>query len=884
MTAPDESAARTVPAKTRKARKTPTKPKAPKAQKAGKAGKTSKPSEPEKKEKASPEAELKPQAPDASPVPRVGVPGEGPEGFVFPDAPFKQHRSRLAAENSRAAAALEREIARRSVEADAEAEGVVQPEPTAGARGRRTEPLLALFDLPTGDAGGAEADANVDDDPESVAAAPKPGASAAELPVCPKKAAAKAAKRAKNVKKAGDAESAEADEAAKSTGPQQAPKAHKAPQAPKKAPKPSQRGKYSGERAVGLAQALGGAMQAEDEGDERAEQAALQEELHAELQEALQTGLQGEVRDGLPRKAQDGREASASTPEPTEEAQEAEPADGAGAKSAQAASDAVSEALPRVERLPPAPPLEALPELPAPPKAETFLPEEAPPPAFGWDRPFPRGAAPSAGGARSAWEESGGEFESECEEGRLEDPARFDEASRLEAFRPPRLDVDEGLSPAEAAEAIDRAVRLRRREEAAAVFGALRPEAVHSPEKDLGAEARMARLSDTEKEKSSAADPSGLSQADAAAVARIRAARDFWLPPTSPLADEPGAGSSAAMLRGGPAAAAALGLPPETPVPAAVLDEAARAARIAELEAEAAALLRENELDPRLPGRFEALRRLRAEEAERCRERLEANNAFERAAKAAGLAGALGPGSPAAAHLDASGEPDGPATIKPSGRQEAAARARPGLACLTSRLFSALAGPWVRDAAAGLGLAALSAAVSGAMLFAYHRLAAPSTPPLAVADRPFIERQAAMLRLSQALPGAPERPALKALDGEAITRALEALARERGAVILEKSAVLAKPGVAPALPDLTEAALRALGIEPLDERVMERAVKEHWFGDAAPAPRAGERSAAQASRPSAPSSSALPASSTLSSTSSSMSSSPPPQPPAGGFL
>lgn len=329
-----------------------------------------------------------------------------------------------------------------------------------------------------------------------------------------------------------------------------------------------------------------------------------------------------------------------------------------------------------------------------------------------------------------------------------------------------------------------------------------------------------------------------LSPAEAEEIERIRAARDFWLPEPSPH-EAPwstrgleGAAKRESLSRRALAAAEAASAaqtsdepadePADTaipPIPAEAVDIAELAVRIAALEAETAALLRKDPMDTRLPSRIEALLRLKAQDAERCRARLERAEAFEKAVKAAGLAGA-------AAQLPMEAPAGGSASKAAKHAPEAPEA--PASPWLPPPLRSAAAERWLRRGAACCALALLAAAGAGAVHWLADRPAAKLA--FAFADRPRIERQIAMLRLSQSQPGAPERPELQALDSEAIDRALERLALARGVVILDKAAVLAlPPDTAPLDADLTQAALRALGVSALDERVMNEAVKAHWF-------------------------------------------------------
>ncbi len=322
-----------------------------------------------------------------------------------------------------------------------------------------------------------------------------------------------------------------------------------------------------------------------------------------------------------------------------------------------------------------------------------------------------------------------------------------------------------------------------------------------------------------------------LSPAEAEEIKQIRAARDFWLPEPSPH-ESPwsttgleGAAKRESLSRAAQAAAEgakAADEPADTaipPIPAEAVDIAELAVRIAALESETAALLRKDPMDTRLPSRLAALRRLKAQDAERCRARLERAEAFEKAVKAAGLAGA-------AAQLPMEAPAGGSASKAAKHAPEAPEA--PASPWLPPPLRSAAAERWLRRGAACCALALLAAAGAGAVHWLADRPSARLA--FAFADRPRIERQIAMLRLSQSQPGAPERPELQALDGEAIDRALERLAIARQVVILDKAAVLAlPPDTAPLDADLTQAALRALGVSALDERVMNEAVKAHWF-------------------------------------------------------
>ena len=327
--------------------------------------------------------------------------------------------------------------------------------------------------------------------------------------------------------------------------------------------------------------------------------------------------------------------------------------------------------------------------------------------------------------------------------------------------------------------------------------------------------------------------PDEAAAAEAEEIERIRAARDFWLPEPSPheapwsTTGLEGAAKRESLSRAAQAAAEGAKAADEPadaafpPIPAEAVDLAELAVRIAALEAETAALLRKDPMDTRLPSRLAALRRLKAQDAERCRARLERAEAFEKAVKAAGLAGAAallptdGPAGDSAAHVAQA--PEAPA-----------APAAPTAFRLPAAFRSAAAERWLRRGAACCALALLAAAGAGAVLWLADRPSARLA--FAFADRPRIERQIAMLRLSQSQPGAPERPELQALDSEAIDRALERLALARGVVILDKAAVLAlPPDAAPLDADLTQAALRSLGVSALDERVMNEAVKAHWF-------------------------------------------------------
>lgn len=325
-----------------------------------------------------------------------------------------------------------------------------------------------------------------------------------------------------------------------------------------------------------------------------------------------------------------------------------------------------------------------------------------------------------------------------------------------------------------------------------------------------------------------------LSPAEAEEIKQIRTARDFWLPEPSPH-EAPwstrgleGAAKRESLSRAALAAAetasaakaadepADAAIPSLPPIPTEAVDMAELAVRIAALEAETAALLRKDPMDTRLPSRLAALRRLKAQDAERCRARLERAEAFEKAVKAAGLAGA-------AAQLPMEDPAGGSAreSAKP-------APETPASPWLPPAFRSAAAERWLRRGAACCALALLAAAGAGAVHWLADRPSAKLA--FAFANRPRIERQIAMLRLSQSQPGAPERPELQALDSEAIDRALERLALARGVVILDKAAVLAlPPDTAPLDADLTQAALRSLGVSALDERVMNEAVKAHWF-------------------------------------------------------
>ena len=127
-----------------------------------------------------------------------------------------------------------------------------------------------------------------------------------------------------------------------------------------------------------------------------------------------------------------------------------------------------------------------------------------------------------------------------------------------------------------------------------------------------------------------------------------------------------------------------------------------------------------------------------------------------------------------------------------------------------------------RRRAAAVVLAALIAApVLSRALF--------PAPAFAVVDRDLVETQVALLRLTHAQPGIPERADLKELDAEAIDRAVSLTAAQAGLPLMDRRAVLSTAGAEPL--DLTEAVFERLGVTPADRAALADALAHGWTAD-----------------------------------------------------
>lgn len=124
-----------------------------------------------------------------------------------------------------------------------------------------------------------------------------------------------------------------------------------------------------------------------------------------------------------------------------------------------------------------------------------------------------------------------------------------------------------------------------------------------------------------------------------------------------------------------------------------------------------------------------------------------------------------------------------------------------------------------------VGAAALAAALALPVLW---RTFFPA-PAFAVVDRDLVQTQVALLRLTHAQPGMPERADLKGLDAAAIDRAVTLAAAQERLPLMDRRAVLSTAGAEPL--DLTEAVFERLGVTPADRAALADALAHGWTAD-----------------------------------------------------
>lgn len=127
------------------------------------------------------------------------------------------------------------------------------------------------------------------------------------------------------------------------------------------------------------------------------------------------------------------------------------------------------------------------------------------------------------------------------------------------------------------------------------------------------------------------------------------------------------------------------------------------------------------------------------------------------------------------------------------------------------------------------------------------------SPVFALIDREAVETRAALLRMAYAEPGKPERPELARLDRFAIDQAVRDTLREHaaGLPVLSSAELMFPPGTdrkdAKRVLDLTPLVLTRLGIDAVDQRVLEDAAARGWMGTSGISPKRGGLKADKAS-------------------------------------
>lgn len=119
------------------------------------------------------------------------------------------------------------------------------------------------------------------------------------------------------------------------------------------------------------------------------------------------------------------------------------------------------------------------------------------------------------------------------------------------------------------------------------------------------------------------------------------------------------------------------------------------------------------------------------------------------------------------------------------------------------------------------------------------------SPVFALIDREAVETRTALLRMAYAEPGKPERPELARLDRFAIDQAVRDTLREHaaGLPVLSSAELMFPPGTdrkdAKRVLDLTPLVLTRLGIDAVDQRVLEDAAARGWMGTSSISPKRG---------------------------------------------
>ena len=174
--------------------------------------------------------------------------------------------------------------------------------------------------------------------------------------------------------------------------------------------------------------------------------------------------------------------------------------------------------------------------------------------------------------------------------------------------------------------------------------------------------------------------------------------------------------------------------------------------------------------------------------------------------------------APARLSGEAPGEPDAAASETAPKAPKAAGRKHTGGFGFAGLRFIS---PNRARAAAALLAAAVAAPVLWRTIF--------PAPAFAVVDRDLVETQVALLRLTHAQPGMPERADLKGLDAAAIDRAVSLTAADAGLPLMDRRAVLSTAGAEPV--DLTEAVFERLGVTPADRTALADALAHGWSAD-----------------------------------------------------
>ncbi|WP_443743984.1 hypothetical protein [Sutterella sp.] len=174
--------------------------------------------------------------------------------------------------------------------------------------------------------------------------------------------------------------------------------------------------------------------------------------------------------------------------------------------------------------------------------------------------------------------------------------------------------------------------------------------------------------------------------------------------------------------------------------------------------------------------------------------------------------------APARLSGEAPEEPDAAASETAPKAPKAAGRKRTGGFGFAGLRFIS---PNRARAAAALLAAAVAAPVLWRTIF--------PAPAFAVVDRDLVETQVALLRLTHAQPGMPERADLKGLDAAAIDRAVSLTAADAGLPLMDRHAVLSTAGAEPV--DLTEAVFERLGVTLADRTALADALAHGWSAD-----------------------------------------------------